>query len=224
MAEAQTSESARLAFAESAARHEDRFRCLIWPFKGLVHGYGQLEVDGQPWRAHRYVLTLAKGSAPQGKPWALHAPIICHTKRCVNPHHLDWGDPAENAAHRLLDGTQQRGEGTGTSILTELEVLEIRQAHAAGATQYELSREYGVANQTISKVVRGKTWAHVGGPIWQGGQRKALSVSEIEEIKQQRADGVLLSTLAERYGVHLATISRVCRGRYDSDSRPKDAQ
>lgn len=64
--------------------------------------------------------------------------------------------------------TRARGEGHGRSRLTVEAVLDIRNQAAEGASHTGLADRYGVSKSTISLVVRGKVWSHVGGPIRNG--------------------------------------------------------
>ena len=50
-------------------------------------------------------------------------------------------------------------------VLTAADVLAIRLRHAAGETAAGLSTEFGVDPGTVSRVVNGVSWKHVGGPI-----------------------------------------------------------
>lgn len=52
--------------------------------------------------------------------------------------------------------------------LTEEQVVEIRQRYAAGESQPALCVEFGVAEGTVSRVVRGVSWKSAGGPIKEG--------------------------------------------------------
>ena len=55
-----------------------------------------------------------------------------------------------------------RGEANNKAKLTESQVLEIREKHAAGHVTYnDLGRKYGVNGWMISVIVRGKFWRHL---------------------------------------------------------------
>lgn len=52
---------------------------------------------------------------------------------------------------------------TKASRLNAIKVLEIRRRYAGGGcTMGQLSREYGVTSGTISNIINGLTWQHVG--------------------------------------------------------------
>lgn len=66
-----------------------------WPWLGPLNnqGYGRI---GQ-FYAHRVACERAHGPSPAGQPFALHA---CDNPPCVNPAHLSWGTPSQNAYER----------------------------------------------------------------------------------------------------------------------------
>jgi len=67
--------------------------------------------------------------------------------------------------NRQLSETLQESSHPVRKLTPEL-VLEIRERYEAGGENTsELAREYGVSQTTISEVVRGLLWRHVGGPI-----------------------------------------------------------
>lgn len=47
------------------------------------------------------------------------------------------------------------------AILTERQVLTIRKALAAGASQGDLAYAYGTAKSTISAICTGRSWKHL---------------------------------------------------------------
>lgn len=58
----------------------------------------------------------------------------------------------------------QTGEANNQRKLTKSQVHEIRGRYSLGTvSQYELGREYGVRQTTISKIVRGDRWSHLTG-------------------------------------------------------------
>jgi hypothetical protein len=88
-----------------------------------------------------------------------HAPIICHNRACVNPDHLKAVPKKVNESHKLLDGTDNRGEKCGTAKLTTEQVLEIRRR--SNETQSSLAKEFGVHRSNIWLIIHKKQWTHV---------------------------------------------------------------
>jgi len=62
--------------------------------------------------------------------------------------------------------SSRKGSNNTQAILNESKVLSIRIDYAENnKSQEELAKEYGVVRETISAIVRGKSWKEVGGPV-----------------------------------------------------------
>jgi hypothetical protein len=103
---------------------------------------------------HRIVLNAFVGPCPEG--------LVCrHLNgkpadcRLVN---LRWDTQKANIADTLEHGTRARGETQGNSKLTEDAVRAIRKRYGEGATQRELSRDFGISRRTVVGIVRGESW------------------------------------------------------------------
>ena len=81
----------------------------------------------------------------------------------ANNHHsnLSWKTHAENEDDKLAHGTSPSGARNGGSKLVDEDVLNIRALRAAGATLESIGKQFGVAFQTISKIVNRKSWSHI---------------------------------------------------------------
>lgn len=71
---------------------------------------------------------------------------------------LKWVLPRENCAHKRVHGTHLSGEGVCKAKLTQIQVDEIRASAAAGASNRELSRTFGVGVEVIGRIVGNKRW------------------------------------------------------------------
>jgi hypothetical protein len=145
-------------------------RCWEWTGAQDAHGYGRLTVGGQ-WRAaHRWSFELAKGAIPAGK-FVLHR---CDNPACIRPTHLRLGTPRENTADMHAKGRAARvgpvGEQNRHAKLTALQVVSIRERFARGELIVRLATDHALSVSSISSIVNGRSWAHVGGPIRQPGQ------------------------------------------------------
>jgi hypothetical protein len=86
---------------------------------------------------------------------------ICHecdNPGCVNPAHLFLGTAQTNSTDMVSKGRSNRGESRPLHKLTEAQVLEIRQSTKRGV---DLSRIYGVNQNTISQIRSGKLWKYL---------------------------------------------------------------
>jgi hypothetical protein len=66
--------------------------CWLWTAGRDGPGYGQLKVDEQTVKAHRFSYELHVGPIPDG----LELDHLCRVRHCVNPAHLEPVTHAEN--------------------------------------------------------------------------------------------------------------------------------
>lgn len=128
--------------------------CWLWTAATRSNGYGQMELLGRIWKAHRIAYTLAYGEIPDGL-------VICHScdcPKCCNPAHLWAGTHADNT--RDMDAKGRRvtlriyGDANKLCKVSDAKVLEIRERYASGGvTQKALAKEYGVSRRFIWSVV-----------------------------------------------------------------------
>ncbi|GAB2493916.1 HNH endonuclease [Arenimonas alkanexedens] len=108
-------------------------------------------------RAHRVRFEAVRGALQPGQM----IDHLCRVRACCNPEHLEPVDAAENV---------RRGSCTK---LTSDDVQAIRALVAAGATQIEAGRRYGVSQGHVSSIVRGKFWADGPCPAWELVKRRS---------------------------------------------------
>lgn len=130
--------------------------CWNWTAGLNSYGYGQFKFCGKPISAHRFSYIAFVKSVPKGL-------LVCHTcdnRKCVNPNHLWLGTEYDNAHDCVSKGRQTRlkGVSNGQSILTELQVLEIRQSKSSS---YKIAPLYNVAASTIRSIRNKARWAHL---------------------------------------------------------------
>jgi len=146
--------------------------CLEWQGSSYRRGYGKVWYLGLPWATHRLAWTLRHGPVPAGL-------CVCHTcdnPRCIEPLHLFLGTMADNMRDRNAKGRQglqfhakgrqgphvhDRGSLRASAKVTETQVREMREAALMGVSRRELGRRYGVAHQTVTKIVNRQKWAHL---------------------------------------------------------------
>lgn len=115
---------------------------------------------------------------------------------------------AKKARQRMAD----LGLPKGPSRLTEKDVRAIFRMYEAGKPQDTLATHFQVDPSTISHILRGSTWSHLG-LISKRGFGRRLSVSEVREILHAFYDeGTPVSQLVQNYKVQKGTINKILRG------------
>ena len=104
-------------------------------------------------RPHKLVMEAFVGIRPQGME-------CCHNDGNPQNNHLSnlrWDTSKNNHADKVKHGTTNRGEQCGTAKLTLEQVRAIRQDDRL---QRIIAAEYGVRDNTISRIKSGKRWTH----------------------------------------------------------------
>jgi hypothetical protein len=132
--------------------------CHVWVGMKNRDGYGVYCRDGKNNMAHRYAYERAYGTKI-GKLVLRHT---CDTPACCNLAHLIPGTHQQNQADKVAKNRHAKGESTGTSRLTEAQVIRIRLLYADRAfTQKQLAVEFGVCLDTVHKIINRTRWGHV---------------------------------------------------------------
>ena len=186
--------------------------CWEWQLSKKSGGYGQFHSQGKHFLAHRFAWELVNGPIPKGLCVCHH----CDNPGCVRPGHLFVGTQADNIRDCMRKGRMGvAGERSVHAKVRATDVLSMRRAYQNGATQRALAEKYGMRQQAISRIVRGKRWAHIGGPIAEtgsAGQKRKLSANQVAALRRQNGK-TTRHELAVKYGVCGHTISDAARGR-----------
>lgn len=126
--------------------------CWEWTGRADDDGYGSLARD----RTHRVAFRLYCG--PVDGVCVCHS---CDNRRCCNPTHLFAWTHADNAHDRDRKGRGPRGERNHAAKLTADTVRRIRADLAAGMTQRQAAKKYGMHRGNVSHIARRKSWSHV---------------------------------------------------------------
>ena len=188
---------------------------------------------------------IANGTLPSGKPkmvgahrisWELHnGPIpggmrVCHTcdnPPCVNPAHLFLGTAKDNTQDMVKKGrcNPAVGERGGFAKLTWEGVRELRRRYATEHISHtRLARELGLAQGTVSAILRGEAWQEEGMLLvdtrekarvdtlrGSGIASARLKESDIPTIRELAANGEPQRAIAARFGVAQSQIGKVIR-------------
>ena len=133
--------------------------CLPWPFAVLPDGYGQAHFRGKCFKASRAMCILAHGEPPSPTHQAAHT---CGGGRngCVNPRHIRWATPTENAQDRFLHGTQRLGEAHPMAKLSGDDVREIRRLLPI-VPMRQIAKIFGINRATVANIRDRKIWYHL---------------------------------------------------------------
>ena len=126
--------------------------CLLTTAHIDRYGYGRITADSRHRRIHRLVIERKIGRDLRTGEQALHT---CHRRACINPDHLYAGSPLDNV--RDMDNADRGGRSFSRKLAVD-QVLEIRRRCSAGESQVNMAREFGVAEMTVSNIVRRKIW------------------------------------------------------------------
>lgn len=132
--------------------------CLPWPFGRKGGSYGQIiSTTGRPQGAHRAMCEAAHGPPPFPRADAAHS---CGNRICVNPNHLRWATRQENCDDTIEHGRTTRGARNTQTKLKDEQVLAI---YADPRRQRQVAESFGIPQQAVSKIKRGKIWAWLTG-------------------------------------------------------------
>lgn len=181
--------------------------CYLW-LGGVSNGYGQIFAGFQDGkmvllRAHRAALLIEHGPQVfEGGKFACHR---CDNKLCVNPGHLFPGTHLENMEDAVRKGRFVFGEDVPASTLTNDQAIEI--ASMSGPA-WKIAEMFNASPTTVRAILNGSRYQRVT-QVANRNRRTKLTDEEVAAIRNSNDSGV---SLAARYGVSEAMISRIRRG------------
>lgn len=148
---------------------------------------------------------------PDNKPQVNHIDG-CKWNSCAM--NLEWVTASENRRHAYNIGLQGSGELIYNALLTNEQVLLIRQ-NPDNLKVKELAEKFAVGVHVISMVQTGKSYRSIGGRIRGKLDQHKVALEDRAQIRakyrpRDRKRGA--RALAREYGVDLATIRRIIKG------------
>lgn len=152
--------------------------CAIFGGHTLPAGYGTLNdpSTGDPLYAHRVSWELVHGKIPEKKPGdpTLVVRHLCSSPSCVRPGHLTIGTQADNMADKIAQGRTRV-----LPDLTDSDVIAIRYLYQTERfSQGDLAKLFlgsGEGQPTVARIVSGRSYKHLEGPITKLGRGKQPS-------------------------------------------------
>lgn len=147
----------------SLVRRNSKFRGVLRPTR-RPDGYmcvGLFGPDGEKSNAlvHRVILQTFRGAA-EGMQGA-HLNGMKEDNRLEN---LTWATCSENAGHRVLHGTDSRGERNPMAQLTDEQVRSMRSEYVPRSRTHgirALAERYATSESNVWLIVTRKSWSHI---------------------------------------------------------------
>ena len=124
---------------------------------GKDDGYYTISLKRKNVKVHRIVAESFLQPI-EGKNEVNHINGNKHDNRASN---LEWITSGENGYHALLTGLKRTGADVPNAKLTASDVFQIRRTYIKGDSKFgakPLSREYGVSDTTVRRIVSNKKW------------------------------------------------------------------
>lgn len=151
-------------FIEEIAVKYDGDDCLIWPYSFSGQNYNKgggyptySQGRGKRIGAHRTVCEITNGAAPSIQHQAAH---LCGNSRCLNPKHIAWKTPVENAQDKIRHDTHISGEKSANAKLTADDVRNIRRLHPDVSAR-NLAELFGVCREQIHNILSRRKWSNL---------------------------------------------------------------
>lgn len=142
--------------------------CWEWTERLSKSGYGLISFKDVSYLSHRVSFLLSGKVFTEEKKFACHT---CDNRKCVNPHHLFAGTPAENIIDAVNKKRYPRGDVSCSRLRPHLlphglshwqgkysddDILEMRRMHSIGCSITEIQDKFSASNSYVREVVRNK--------------------------------------------------------------------
>ena len=185
--------------------------CWLWNGRA-THAFGYGQIRGM--NSHRYAYRLYNGPLPLRPLAVLHR---CGHAACCNPDHLYAGTAKQNAADAKRHGTKKTGAAHPRAQLDDDQVQVMRERYWSGGQTLEgVAEQFGVANGTASRVLRGVGYPGAPGPVHptlRGARARRLDAGLVAEVRRRAAAGETVPALSRDLGIHPETLRDVVAGR-----------
>jgi hypothetical protein len=125
-----------------------------WPFKGKLNSKGRpyFTADGTKYLAYRLTYELVNGWGTLDNVIARHT---CDNEKCCNPRHIVKGDHQEN----MNDMKERERHGLPHHTIRAIRKLAAKEN---GPSHADIADLYGIGRSTVTEIVSGVHYSHVG--------------------------------------------------------------
>ncbi len=152
--------------------------CVLWPYAMDSDGYGCLKVQRLPEglvaprtgvepfarRGRQYYVHVLAFAYTYGPPDDLLVLHHCDQPTCFNPAHLFPGTKEMNASDARSKGLTLQGARNPGAKLSEDQVRELLRLAEEGTSKAALAGQFGIGRSQVTRIVRGRKWAHLWRP------------------------------------------------------------
>lgn len=142
---------------------------------------------GHSFYVHKLVITAFVGQRPDGMECRHIDGDRMNSTLC----NLAWGTPSENQRDREVHGTGNQGSKHPMSKLNELQVMELKKHGLRSDVAIRITRESGIAERTLSSVLRNKRWAKTNPIQFTIGKGGLLRLNVFGDIPQCVVEAIL---------------------------------
>lgn len=164
---------------------------------------------------HRLLAFAYLGSQPSPKH------IVCHLNDVKTDNRLEnlyWGTRKQNEEDKTSNGGRPVGEEHVNCVLTEKQVLDLRQEYLEGGTSHrKLSAKYGVHFETIRDAILGTTWTYLTENVEECRELSKKNRNKSSDEINKRVEYLLTNTcrskscIARDVGLSKTTVCRMAK-------------
>lgn len=188
-------------------------KCWNWKRAKSKSGYGQVELKGKQFRAHRLSYILYHGEIQDHQ-------VVCHkcdNPSCVNPDHLFLGTPKENTQDMVEKGRSMHGKMHFHKYSWEI-AGKCYKLWKSGMFLAQIGRELSIDHRMVCHLVR-KYAKSIGNPVRGDLNSPDLpkfnkySREKVIEVLSLRKQGKTYKEISVLTGVKRGSCQYICKDR-----------